>query len=153
VERCLPLFVQLPIFLGLYFMLRTTSELRFASFLWIADLSVPDTIAYIAGFPVNILPLVMGTSMFFQMRMTPSPMTDNMQKRIFQMMPFIFLIFCYNFPSGLVLYWTAQNLLTIVQQTITNRMKDPVDDIILAESKKKGKKSSSTPKKKKSKRN
>lgn len=123
---CLPLLVQLPIFLGLYFMLRTSSELRFASFLWIHDLSVPDTVAFIAGFPINILPLLMAVTMFFQMKMTPSPMTDNTQRKIFQLMPFIFLIFCYNFPSGLVLYWTVQNLLTIVQQTITNKMKDPV---------------------------
>lgn len=121
---CLPLLVQLPIFLGFYFMLRTSSDLRFASFLWIPDLSVPDTIAVIKGFPVNILPLVMGVTMFLQMRMTPTPVTDNAQRKIFQMMPFIFLIFCYNFPSGLVLYWTVQNVLTIVQQTLTNRAKD-----------------------------
>ena len=126
---CLPLLVQLPIFLGLYFMLRTSSELRFAHFLWIHDLSLPDTIAYISNFPINILPLVMGTSMFFQMKLTPAPMTDNTQKRIFQMMPFVFLIFCYNFPSGLILYWTMQNLLTIAQQWITNKMKDPLDDV------------------------
>lgn len=123
---CLPLLVQLPIFLGLYFMLRTSSELRFASFLWIKDLSVPDTVAFIMGFPLNILPLLMAASMFFQMKMTPSPMTDNVQRKIFQLMPIIFLVFCYNFPSGLVLYWTVQNLLTILQQVITNRMKDPV---------------------------
>ncbi|PWU05747.1 MAG: hypothetical protein C5B43_02835 [Verrucomicrobia bacterium] len=122
---CLPLLVQLPIFLGLYFMLRTSSELRYAPFLWINDLSVPDTVGFIMGFPINILPLLMAASMFFQMKMTPSPMTDNAQKKIFQLMPFIFLVFCYNFPSGLVLYWTVQNLLTIVQSWITNRMKDP----------------------------
>lgn len=140
---CLPLFVQLPIFLGLYFMLRSSSELRFAPFLWIPDLSVPDTIAYIGGFPINILPLLMGVSMFYQMKLTPAPMTDNMQRKMFQLMPFIFLIFCYNFPSGLVLYWTVQNLLTIVQQYITNKMKDPMEDVILAqETSAKGKKSS-----------
>ena len=126
---CLPLVVQLPIFLGLYFMLRTSSELRFASFLWINDLSVPDTITYIMGYPLNILPLLMAVSMFFQMKMTPTPITDNAQKKIFQLMPFIFLVFCYNFPSGLVLYWTVQNLLTIFQQSITNRMKDPLENI------------------------
>ena len=133
---CLPLFVQLPIFLGLYFMLRSASELRFASFLWIKDLSVPDTIAFIVGFPVNILPLLMAVSMFFQMRLMPSPMTNNMQKKIFQFMPFIFLIFCYNFPAGLVLYWTVQNVLTIVQQSISSRMKDPVEVIPVTDPKK-----------------
>lgn len=136
---CLPLVVQLPIFLGLYFMLRTSSELRFASFLWIHDLSVPDTVAFIMGFPLNILPLLMAASMFFQMKMTPSPMTDNMQRKIFQLMPVIFLVFCYNFPSGLVLYWTVQNLLTILQQVITNRMKDPVLAIPVEEPVHKGK--------------
>lgn len=139
---CLPLLVQLPIFLGLYFMLRTSSELRYASFLWINDLSVPDTIGFIAGFPINILPLLMAASMFFQMKMTPSPMTDNAQKKIFQLMPFIFLVFCYNFPSGLVLYWTVQNLLTIGQQMITNRMKDPELTIPVEEGHHKGKTSS-----------
>lgn len=122
---CLPLFVQLPIFLGLYFMLRTCSELRFANFLWIKDLSVADTIATIAGFPVNILPFIMGITMYFQMKVMPSPTTDPIQRKIFQIMPFTFLFICYNFPAGLVLYWTIQNILTIVQQSITSRMKDP----------------------------
>lgn len=126
---CLPLFVQLPIFLGLYFMLRTSSELRFAEFMWISDLSLPDTIGAIAGFPINILPVIMAFSMFFQMRLTPTPTTDGFQKQIFQLMPFIFLFFCYNFPSGLVLYWTVQNLLTIVQTFITNKMKDPLEGV------------------------
>ena len=134
---CLSLLVQLPIFLGLYFMLRTSSELRFASFLWIPDLSLPDTVAHIASFPLNILPLIMGASMFLQMRTTPTPTTDAAQQKIFQLMPFIFLVFCYNFPSGLVLYWTAQNIMTIIQQYITNRMKDPLDYLALATSKSK----------------
>lgn len=148
---CLPLLVQLPIFLGLYFMLRTSSELRFAGFLWIKDLSVPDTIAFIAGFPVNILPLLMAASMFFQMKMTPSPMTDNTQKKIFQAMPFIFLIFCYNFPAGLVLYWTVQNLLTIVQQVITSKMKDPILAVLPSDDHHKKTKTLATKKKPKSK--
>lgn len=126
---CLPLFVQLPIFLGLYFMLRTSSELRFAEFLWIKDLSLSDTIGAIAGFPINILPLIMAVSMFFQMKMTPTPTTDSFQQKIFQFMPFIFLFFCYNFPSGLVLYWTIQNLLTIAQTYVTNRMQDPLEGV------------------------
>ena len=136
---CLPLLVQLPIFLGFYFMLRTSSELRFASFLWIPDLSVPDTIAVISGFPVNILPLIMGVTMFLQMQMTPTPTTDNAQRKIFQMMPFIFLVFCYNFPSGLVLYWTVQNVLTIVQQSLTNRAKDPEPVVAVPQKKSKSK--------------
>ncbi|OHE72657.1 MAG: hypothetical protein A2007_03410 [Verrucomicrobia bacterium GWC2_42_7] len=123
---CLPLLVQIPIFLGLYFMLRTSSELRFAPFLWIKDLSVADTVGSIAGFPINVLPLLMGVTMFFQMKLTPTPTTDNVQQKILQFMPFIFLIFCYKFPAGLVLYWTVQNLLTILQQFITNKQKEAV---------------------------
>src|SRR5262249_1724427 len=134
---CLPLLVQLPIFLGLYFMLRTSSELRFASFLWIPDLSLPDTVAYIYGFPINILPILMAGSMFLQMKITPTPTTDSMQQKIFQLMPVIFLFFCYSFPAGLVLYWTVQNLLTIVQQYITNKMKDPLEDLVVEETDKK----------------
>ncbi len=116
---CLPLIVQLPIFLGLYFMLRTASELRFAPFLWVQDLSVPDTVYRLAGFPINPLPLLMGVTMYYQMKLMPSPSTDDMQRKLLQFMPFMFLFFCYNFPAGLVLYWTVQNLLTILQQSFT----------------------------------
>lgn len=118
---CLPVFVQIPIFIGLYYMLRTSSEIRYQSFLWIQDLSVPDTIAMIGSFPVNILPLLMGITMFIQMKITPTPSMDGMQQKIIMFMPFIFLIFCYNFPAALILYWTVQNLFTIFQQWLTHR--------------------------------
>ena len=121
---CLPLLVQIPIFFALFFMLRTASELRFSPFFWIHDLALPDTVAIIAGFPINILPLLMTAAMVVQMRMTPTPTTDNMQRKIFQFMPILFLFFCYSFPSGLVLYWTCQNLISIFQQWLTNRRKD-----------------------------
>lgn len=121
---CLPLLIQIPIFIGLFYVLRTASELRFAPFLWMNDLALPDTVAVIAGFPINILPLFMTAAMVVQMRMTPTPTTDNLQRKIFQFMPVIFLLFCYSFPSGLVLYWTCQNLLSILQQWITNRRPD-----------------------------
>jgi YidC/Oxa1 family membrane protein insertase len=122
---CLPIFVQIPIFFGLFRMLQSASELRFAEFLWIADLSAPDTLARVAGFPVNLLPLFMGVTMFYQMKMMPTPTVDNMQAKMFKFMPFIFLVICYNFSSGLVLYWTVQNLFTIGQQYLTNRRPDP----------------------------
>lgn len=125
VAGCLPMLVQMPIFLGLFYMLRSASELRHESFLWVSDLSMPDTLTYIAGFPVNILPLIMGLTMFFQMRMMPvSPTADPAQQKIFKFLPFIFLVFLYNFSSGLVLYWTVQNLLTILQQKIINNSPD-----------------------------
>lgn len=118
---CLPVFIQIPIFIGLYYMLRTSSEIRFQSFLWIKDLSLPDTICTIGSFPVNIMPLLMGVTMFVQMKLTPTPTMDGMQQKMITWMPFIFLFFCYNFPSALVLYWTIQNLFTIIQQGLTRR--------------------------------
>ena len=121
---CLPIFVQIPIFLGLYYMLRTASDLRFAHFLWINDLSLADTVWHLGKFPINILPVIMLITMVFQMRMTPMPNTDGTQKMMMRIMPAMFLFFCYNFPSGLVLYWTVQNLLTIVQQIIISRRSD-----------------------------
>jgi len=125
VAGCLPMLVQMPIFLGLFYMLRSASELRHESFLWVSDLSMPDTLTYIAGYPLNVLPLIMGLTMFFQMRMMPvSPTADPAQQKIFKFLPFIFLIFLYNFSSGLVLYWTVQNLLTILQQKIINNSPD-----------------------------
>jgi YidC/Oxa1 family membrane protein insertase len=125
VAGCLPMLIQMPIFLGLFYMLRTASELRHEPFLWVADLSQPDTLMEIAGFPINILPMIMGITMFLQMSMMPvSPTADPMQQKIFKFLPFIFLIFLYNFSSGLVLYWTVQNILTIVQQKIINSQPD-----------------------------
>lgn len=125
VAGCLPMLIQMPIFLGLFYMLRTASELRYERFLWVSDLSMPDTLTEVAGFPINILPIIMGVTMFIQMSMMPvSPTADPMQQKIFKFLPFVFLIFLYNFSSGLVLYWTVQNILTIIQQKITNSMPD-----------------------------
>jgi len=121
---CVPLFIQLPIFFAFYAMLRTASELRFASFLWAHDLSAPDTVGHILGFSVNILPLLMASTTFVQMRLTPSPTTDNTQRTILQFMPLMMLCFMYTMPAGMTLYWTCQNLFTIGQQLLTNRMKD-----------------------------
>jgi YidC/Oxa1 family membrane protein insertase len=128
---CLPIFLQIPIFFGLYYMLRTASHLRFAHFLWIKDLSLPDTVARIGHFPVNILPVIMGITMIWQMHMSPMPATDNSQKFMFRLLPVVFLLFCYNLPSGLVLYWTVQNLLTIVQQlTVFRGSETSVDPVL-----------------------
>ncbi|MGJ8652694.1 MAG: membrane protein insertase YidC [Opitutaceae bacterium] len=125
VAGCLPMLIQMPIFLGLFYMLRTASELRHESFLWVSDLSQPDTLMEVAGFPINILPLIMGLTMFLQMSMMPvNPSADPAQQKIFKFLPFIFLVFLYNFSSGLVLYWTVQNILTIIQQKIINSQPD-----------------------------
>jgi YidC/Oxa1 family membrane protein insertase len=115
---CLPMFFQIPIFFGFYAMLGTAIELRNSSFLWVADLSQPDTIAHVLGFPINVLPIVMACTMVWQMIITPKT-GDAMQQRMFYFMPIIFLVFSYNYASGLALYWTTQNLFSIVQLYLT----------------------------------
>lgn len=119
---CLPILIQIPVFIGFYKMLLSAIELRGASFLWISDLSQPDTLFVIPGigFPFNPLPLIMGATQFWQMRLTPpSPGMDPVQQKMFQYMPLIFIFILYNFSSGLTLYWTVQNLLTIAQMKLT----------------------------------
>lgn len=119
---CLPMFIQIPIFFGFYNMLGKAVALRNSPFLWVPDLSQPDTVAIIAGFPVNVLPLLMAITMLVQMQLTPKT-GDPMQQRMFMFMPVIFVVFCYNYASGLALYWTVQNIFTIIQLLITNRNK------------------------------
>jgi YidC/Oxa1 family membrane protein insertase len=119
---CLPILIQLPFFFGFFTMLRSAIELRGASFLWACDLSQPDTVGIIPGlnFPLNILPLIMGATQLWQMRLTPpSPGMDPLQQKMMQYMPLMFLFILYNFSSGLTLYWTVQNLLTIAQMKLT----------------------------------
>ena len=115
---CVPMLIQIPIFFGFYAMLGSAIELRNSSFLWVQDLSQPDTVFRIWGFPVNVLPIVMAGSMIWQMAISPKS-GDAMQQRIFYFMPVIFLVFCYNYASGLALYWTTQNLFSIVQLYLT----------------------------------
>lgn len=105
---CLPMLLQLPIFLALYWVLLESVELRHAPlFLWIEDLSAKD--------PFYILPILMGASMFVMQKLQPTPATDPMQQKILQYMPVIFTVFFLWFPSGLVLYWLSNNLITIAQ--------------------------------------
>jgi YidC/Oxa1 family membrane protein insertase len=115
---CVPMLIQIPIFFGFYAMLGSAIELRNSSFLWVQDLSQPDTVFRLWGFPVNVLPIVMTGSMIWQMAISPKS-GDAMQQRIFYFMPVVFLVFCYNYASGLALYWTTQNLFSIVQLYLT----------------------------------
>jgi len=121
---CLPILVTMPFFIGFFVMLRTASELRFESFLWASDLSAPDTVARIFGLPINIMPILMGATMIIQMRLTPTPSTDNMQAKLLKFMPWMFTLFCYNFSCALALYSTVNGIFTIGQQLIINRMKN-----------------------------
>lgn len=119
---CLPILVQIPIFIAFYNLLRTGVELRGSSFLWIKDLSMPDTIFTIPGidFPVNLMPLLMLGTMIWQMRVTPqAPNMDPSMKIMMTIMPVFFLWICYGFSSGLSLYMTFNNLLTILQTRLT----------------------------------
>jgi YidC/Oxa1 family membrane protein insertase len=115
---CVPLLIQIPIFFGFYAMLGSAIELRNSSFLWVQDLSQPDTVFKLWGFPINVLPIVMAGTMIWQLIITPKS-GDAMQQRIFYFMPVIFLVFCYNYASGLALYWTTQNLFSILQLYLT----------------------------------
>jgi YidC/Oxa1 family membrane protein insertase len=127
---CFPVLLQIPVFFGFYRMLQSAIELRGARFLWASDLSTADTIWNIPGlnFPVNPLPLLMGVTMIWQARMTPpSPGMDPVQQKMMKYMPLMFMVFLYNFSAGLTLYWTVQNLLSILQMKLTKNV-DPVID-------------------------
>lgn len=126
---CLPLLVQMPIFLGLFWMLQESVELRQAPFmLWITDLSVQD--------PYYVLPLLMGASMWLMSKMQPSMSTDPMQQKMMQFMPVIFTVFFLWFPSGLVLYWVVSNIVTLLQQTYIYRAIDKADALEASNKKK-----------------
>ncbi|HHF2997641.1 TPA: membrane protein insertase YidC [Vibrio diabolicus] len=108
---CLPLILQMPIFISLYWALMESVELRHSPFFgWIHDLSAQD--------PYYILPLLMGASMFLIQKMSPTTVTDPMQQKIMTFMPVMFTFFFLFFPSGLVLYWLVSNIVTLIQQTL-----------------------------------
>ncbi len=135
VGGCIPVLITIPFFIGFFTMLQSASELRFASFLWVHDLSAPDTI-YSFGtvtlpflglthLNVNIMPLLMGATTIIQMRLTPTPSADPAQQTMFKIMPWLFMLFCYNFAAGLALYSTVNGIFTIAQQMIINRLPEP----------------------------
>ena len=132
---CLPMLVQMPVFIGFFTMIRSAIELRGAHFLWAADLSKPDTLFMIHGItfipfistpdglPFNLLPLLMGVAMLWQSHLTPaSPGMDPAQQKMMRWMPAMFILFLYNYSSGLALYWTVNNLLTILQTKLTKNI-------------------------------
>ena len=110
---CFPMLLQMPVFIALYWVLSESVEIRHSPWIfWIQDLSAKD--------PLFILPLIMGASMFLMQKLQPAP-TDPMQAKVFQLMPIMFTFFFMMFPAGLVLYWTVNNLLSILQQWYVNR--------------------------------
>jgi len=111
---CLPILVQIPVFISLFWVLLASVELRYAPFvLWIEDMSSPD--------PYYVMPIIMGVSMYIQSKLSPAP-TDPIQAKVMQIMPFAFSIFFFFFPAGLVLYSLTNNILSIAQQWQITRM-------------------------------
>jgi YidC/Oxa1 family membrane protein insertase len=120
---CLPMLIQIPVFIALFVVLRSAIELRFASFLWIKDLSQPENL--LAGaIPIvgalNILPLLMAFTMFLQQKLSPTG-GDPQQQKVMAFMPIMLLVLLYNMASGLVLYWTTNQCLMIIQQLTMRR--------------------------------
>jgi YidC/Oxa1 family membrane protein insertase len=138
---CIPMIIQIPVFFGLMTMLRSAIELRGATWLWAGDLTKSDTLFMIpglgfipfigipgVGLPFNLLPLIMGATMFWQARLTPpSPGMDPSQQAIMKYLPLIFLVGLYNFSSGLTLYWTINNIVTIIQTKLTKNIQPIID--------------------------
>lgn len=113
---CLPMLLQMPVLFAFYRLLYSAIELRNAPWVgWVHDLSTKD--------PFYVLPLVMGASMLFQQKLTPSA-ADPMQRRLFMLMPIVFTVFFLGFPAGLVLYWLTNNVLAIVQQLAYNKFRE-----------------------------
>jgi len=113
---CLPILVQMPVFISLYWVLLESPEMRHAPFIfWLTNLTDKD--------PLFILPVLMGISMFIQQKLNPAPV-DPIQQKVFQIMPFAFTIMFAFFPSGLVLYWVVNNILSITQQYIITKRID-----------------------------
>ena len=110
---CLPMLLQIPVFFAIYRVLLNAVELQGAPWmLWVNDLSRMD--------PTYVLPILMGASMYYQQKLTPSNFTDPMQEKVFKFLPIIFTFFFITFPSGLVLYWFTNNLFSIAQQFVVN---------------------------------
>jgi len=124
---CFPILLQIPVFIALYQVLLNSIDLRHSKFLWINDLSEPETLFDIpgTGIPFRTLPLVMGVSWFISQKLTPTtaPGSDQMQMqmKMMQFMPIVFTVMFWGLPSGLILYWTVSNILSIAQQLYVNK--------------------------------
>ncbi len=121
---CLPVVVQIPVFIALYWVLLASVEMRNAPWmLWIKDLSAPDTLFGTLPFinmPLGLLPILMAVTMFAQTRLNPTP-PDPLQAKMMMWMPLIFSVMFFFFPAGLVLYWVVSNIFSIAQQWVITR--------------------------------
>ncbi|HOE61955.1 MAG TPA: membrane protein insertase YidC [Kiritimatiellia bacterium] len=121
-SSCLPMLIQIPVFIALFTVLRSAVELRYASFLWITDLSEPENLfADVLPLPLNILPFLMSGTMALQSYLTPSMGDPQQQKMMMFMMPIMMLVMFYGFPSALSLYWTVSQVLSIIQMLMMRR--------------------------------
>jgi len=127
---CMPMFIQIPVFIALFTVLRSAVELRFADFLWIRDLSEPERLMEFGfALPIlgwdalNILPFIMTGTMIWQYRLTPSAGDPQQQKMMMVIMPIMMLVMLYNLASALMLYWSVSQILSIVQLTYQRRKK------------------------------
>ena len=125
---CLPMLIQIPFFIAIFFVLRSAVELRFAPFLWISDLSEQENLLPgLLPIPINILPIVMAATMFLQSRLTPSMGDPSQQRMMMVMMPLMMLVMFYQMPSALVLYWSVSQILAIVQLWRQRRFRQKAD--------------------------
>ncbi|WP_415909373.1 membrane protein insertase YidC [Oleiharenicola sp. Vm1] len=133
---CIPILITMPLFIGFFAVLQGAAELRYAPFLWAVDLSAPDTVYSFGAVTlpllglthlnINILPVLMGATMIYQMKLTPTaPNVDPAQATMMKIMPWMFALFCYNFASALALYSTVNALFSIGQQMFINKMPEP----------------------------
>lgn len=128
---CFPVFVQIPVFFALFNVLRNAIELRQEGFLWAKDLSQPDTIGYIFSIPFNPLALMMGVTMFIQQKMMPTSV-DPAQQKMMMAMTLFFVFICYTMPSGIALYWTINQMVSIFQYYVTQKIMDEKDNLATA---------------------
>ena len=121
---CFPMLLQLPVFIGLFYALRSAIQLRQAEFLlWIDDLSQPETLFVIPGLelPVRVLPLIMGATMVLQSKIMPTQADPAQARMMMTVMPIMMTVLFYQFPSGLVLYWMVSNVVAISHQLLIGR--------------------------------
>ena len=124
---CLPMLVQIPVFISLFTVLRSAVELRYASFLWISDLSEPEAL-FADWFPfggLNILPILVALTMFLQSALSPATGDKSQQRMMLVMMPVMMLFMCYQLPSGVSLYWMLSTVISIVQMWRLRRQSTP----------------------------
>ena len=134
-SSCLPMLIQIPVFIALFNVLRSAVELRYAPFLWISDLSEPEAL-FASWFPfggLNLLPILMAVSTGLQSAFTPSAGDKNQQRMMMVFMPLMMLVMFYSFPSALSLYWFLSNLFSIVQMWLIRRQTAAKQEVLVPE--------------------